>query len=177
MHAVVVAGVVAPDRAAEQFAGGVGIVADGVEIVHLETEVELAVDVSREEKIDVVLFVAGDEAFLVRDGRERSGGVEETLLLRRDDIGREAPCEGVVDGLEPIVDDAALDGRHEDVAVHGAAEGVELLHIDIVVVEHDGVGKGNGIRHSRVPGHRPGTYHGLCTGLFGSGHKGRCQQN
>ena len=52
-----------------------------------------------------------------------------------------------------------------------------LLHIDIVVVEHDGVGKGNGIRHSRVPGHRPGTYHGLCTGLFGSGHKGRCQQN
>ena len=108
VHAVVSAGVTTPYGAAVEFTGGVLVVTHGTEIIHLDTEVQAPVDVSREEKIDVVLLVPGDESFLVRDGGEGCGGIEEPLLLRRDDVGRETPSEGVVDGLKPMVDDTTL---------------------------------------------------------------------
>jgi len=106
VHGVMCAGVAAPNGAAKQFAGGVGVVPDGVEVLHVDAEVEFFADVAGEEKTKVVLFVSGGEAFLVGNGGVGCGGVEVTLLLGRDDIRGHAPGKGVVDGERTVLDDA-----------------------------------------------------------------------
>ena len=110
MHAVVRAGVGAPYGAAEEFAGCIGIPSDGAEEIHLDAEVEAAVDVSGKEEIDIVFLVCADESALVGDGGEGGSGIEVPLLLRGNDIGSEGPGEGIVDGKAAIIDDAALYG-------------------------------------------------------------------
>ena len=177
VHAVVCTRITSPDGTAVEFTGGVLVVTHGTEIIHLDTEVEAPIDVSREEKIDIVLLVSCDESFLVRDSGEGCSGVKEPLLLRRDDVRRETPCEGVVDGLKPMVDDTTLDGGNEYVSVGGATEGVSLLHIDVVVVKGNGILEGDGVGYSGVTGHLPGMDDRLGTRPLGSGHKGRCQQH
>ena len=177
VHAVVGAGVTSPYGAAVEFTGSVLVVPHRTEIIHLDTEVQAPVDVSGEQKINIVLLVSCDESFLVRDSRVRGSGVKEPLLLRRDDVGRQTPCEGVVDGLKPMVDDATLDGGDEYVSVGSATEGVGLLHIHVVVVEHRRVLEGDGVGYSGVTRHLPCMDDGLGTRPLGSGHKGRCQQH
>ena len=177
VHAVVGAGVTAPNGAAEQLAGCVFVVSDGAEVVHLEAEIKASADVTGEEEVDVVLFVSGDKTFLVGYGGERNGGVEVPLFLGGDDVRREAVGERVLDGLLTVLYDTRLDGRDEDVSVHGAAERVELLDIYVVVVEHDSVPEGDGVRYGAERRHLPGLDHRADTRLLGSGHKGRCQQH
>ena len=65
------------------------------------------VQVTGEQKIDIVFFMPGYKPFLIRYGGERGGGVEITLLLRRDHVRRQTPCKRIVYCMLPVIDDAA----------------------------------------------------------------------